>query len=73
VTEGRPFPILNCRKSVLTKENILMAHQEGILVGVYTLDTEEEMERFIDLQVDAIITNHPDRLINILKRRYNRF
>ncbi|MBM4306715.1 MAG: glycerophosphodiester phosphodiesterase [Deltaproteobacteria bacterium] len=70
VTEGRPFPILNCRKSVLTLENISRAHQEGIRIGVYTLNTEEEMERFIDLKVDAIITNHPDRFINILKKRY---
>jgi glycerophosphoryl diester phosphodiesterase len=70
VTEGQPFPILNCRKSVLTAENVSKAHQEGILVGVYTLDTEEEMERFIDLRVDAIITNYPDRLIHILRRRY---
>jgi len=70
VTEGRPFPILNCRKSVLTAENISKAHQEGIRIGVYTLNTEEEMEKFIDLKVDAIITDYPDRLINILKKRY---
>lgn len=70
VTEGRPFPTLNCRKTVLTSENISHAHQEGVRIGVYTLNTEEEMERFIDLKVDAIITNYPDRLINILKKRY---
>jgi len=70
VTEGRPFPILNCRKSVLTKENISRAHQEGIQIGVYTLYTEEEMEKFIEMKVDAIITDYPDRLINILKKRY---
>lgn len=66
VTEGRPFPILNCRKSVLTPENISRAHQEGIGIGVYTLNTEEEMEKFIGMKVDAIITDHPDRLIKIL-------
>jgi glycerophosphoryl diester phosphodiesterase len=70
VTEGRPFSILNCRKSVLTSENISRAHQEGIRIGVYTLNTEEEMGKFIDLKVDAIITDYPDRLINILKIRY---
>lgn len=70
VTDGRPFFTLNCRKSVLTSENISRAHQEGIRIGVYTLNTEEEMERFIDLKVDAIITDHPDRLINILQKRY---
>ncbi|MBM4277775.1 MAG: glycerophosphodiester phosphodiesterase [Deltaproteobacteria bacterium] len=70
VTEGRPFPTLNCRKSVLTSENISRAHQEGIRIGVYTLNTEEEMKRFIDLKVDAIITDYPDRLIDLLKKRY---
>lgn len=70
VTGGRPFSTLNCRKSVLTHENIFRAHQEGIRIGVYTLNTEEEMEKFIDMKVDAIITDYPDRLINILKKRY---
>lgn len=70
VTGGRPYPILNCRKSILTRENISRAHQEGIRVGVYTLNTDEEMERFIDLEVNAIITDFPDRLIKILQRRY---
>ena len=70
VTEGRPFLTLNCRKTVLTRENISRAHQEGIRIGVYTLNTEEEMERFIDLKVDAIITDYPDRLIKILKKKY---
>jgi glycerophosphoryl diester phosphodiesterase len=70
VTEGKPFSTLTCRKSVLTAENISRAHQEEIRVGVYTLNTEEEMEKFIDLKVDAIITDYPDRLIKILQKRY---
>ncbi len=69
VTGGRPFSTLNCRKSVLTPENISRAHQEGIRIGVYTLNTEEEMEKFIDMKVDAIITDYPDRLIAILKKK----
>jgi len=70
VTEGKPFSTLTCRKTVLTRENISRAHQEGIRIGVYTLNTEEEMGKFIDLKVDAIITDYPDRLINILQKRY---
>ncbi len=70
VTEGRPFTTLNCRKSVLNAENVFRAHQEGIRIGVYTVNTEEEMRTFIDMKVDAIITDYPDRLINLLKQRY---
>jgi glycerophosphoryl diester phosphodiesterase len=28
------------------------------------------MRTFIDMKVDAIITDYPDRLINLLKQRY---
>jgi glycerophosphoryl diester phosphodiesterase len=69
VIGGKPFPILNCRKSVLTEANISKAHQEGIKVNVYTLNTDEEMEQFLHRGVDGIITDHPDRLINILQKR----
>jgi glycerophosphoryl diester phosphodiesterase len=38
-----------------------------IRIGVYTLNTEEEMRKFIDMKVDTIITDYPGRLINILQ------
>lgn len=68
ITGGKPFFTLNCQKSVLTKENIFRAHQEGIRIGVYTLNRKEEMEKFIAMKVDAIITDYPDRLITLLKK-----
>jgi len=68
---GRPFSFLNCRKTVLTQINILRAHREGFKVMVYTLNTEDEMERFLHLEVDGIITDYPDRLIGLLKKRYS--
>jgi glycerophosphoryl diester phosphodiesterase len=64
-----PTPILSCRQTVLTKDNLAEAHQAGFKVNVWTLDTEPEMELFLDLGVDGIITNHPDRAINVLKKR----
>ena len=38
-------------------------------VNVYTVNSEEELEQFVRWSVDGIITNHPDRLINILKKK----
>jgi glycerophosphoryl diester phosphodiesterase len=69
VIGGRPFFILTCRKSVLTQAHISKAHQEGIKVNVYTLNTEEEIEQFLHWGVDGIITDYPDRLIRILQKR----
>jgi len=70
VTGGGHFSILNCRKSVLTEANLSKAHQEGIKINVYTLNTEEEIERYLTMGVDGIITDYPDRLIRILQKRY---
>ena len=64
-----PVPILSCRQTVLTKDNLMKAHQAGFKVNVWTVDTEPEMDHFLDLGVDGIITNHPDRAIKVLKRR----
>ncbi len=65
---GTLYRTLNCRAAVLNEENIRSAHAAGIKIHVWTVDTTEAMERFIALGVDGIITNHPDRLIEILKR-----
>jgi glycerophosphoryl diester phosphodiesterase len=67
---GRPILVLSCRGTVLTETNVSKARQQGIKVLVWTLNTEEHMEHFLNMGVDGIITNHPDRLIKILKKRY---
>ena len=69
--KGKSFPVLNPRKSVLNENNLSMARQQGIRVNVWTLNTEEEMEKFISMGVDGIITDHPDRLIELLKKKYH--
>jgi glycerophosphoryl diester phosphodiesterase len=68
---GKLPPFLNPRKSTLNERNLAKAHQEGVKIVVWTIDTEEEMEKFISMGVDGIITNHPDRLIRVLEKRIN--
>lgn len=66
---GKIYPALNCKAVVLNEENIRRARGEGIRIHVWTVDAPEEMARFVALGVDGIITNHPDRLIRLLKGR----
>ena len=70
ITGGRPIPVLSCRGTILTQTNASKARQQGIKVLVWTVNTEGHMEQFVNMGVDGIITDHPDRLINILKKRY---
>lgn len=44
------------------RELIQEAHAEGLAVYVFTVDAEEDMRRLLDLGVDGLFTNHPDRL-----------
>ena len=55
--------------SVLRKNPkwVEQAYKEGLEVNVWTVDTEEDMRYFIDLGVDYITTDYPERLQALLK------
>ena len=47
-------------------EWVAQAHDLGLEVNVWTVDSEEEMRHFIDLGVDYITTDYPERLQALL-------
>lgn len=55
-------------KNYLTQALTDAAHNRKMLVSVWTVDDESEMQKFIAMGVDSITTNRPDLLKQILKR-----
>ncbi len=47
---------------IITKKNVVAAHEEGFKVNVWTVNEPEEIERMIHFGVDGIISDYPDRL-----------
>jgi len=55
-------------KDLVTKRLIDQAHQFGMTVCPFTIDDQKEMKELINLGVDGIMSNVPDRLILLLQK-----
>lgn len=58
----------NVSQPSLTPERLAWFHDAGKTVAVWTVDDPESMETLIDWGVDAIITNRPDVLRDVLAK-----
>jgi len=54
---------------LLDKKKVDQLHKQGIRVVPWTVNETRDMEMLIDLGVDGIITDYPDRLINLARER----
>jgi glycerophosphoryl diester phosphodiesterase len=54
---------------LVTRRFVETAHRHNIKVHVWTVDEIEAMQRLIDLGVDGIFTDRPDRLMALLGRQ----
>lgn len=64
------YSILNCGKDTLTEQGIISAQESGLRLNVWTVNETEDMDCFIRMNVDGIITNYPDQLIKRLQTGY---
>ncbi len=51
----------------LTKEYIDFAHQQGVEVWQWTVNDEEKMESLMDIGLDGLITDYPDKALALRK------
>ena len=63
--------ILSPYFKLLSKEVVSEYQKEKYQVIPWTVNTVKDMKRMIDFDVDGIITDFPNRLIELLKKNYN--
>lgn len=61
--------ILSPKHLLLTANMVAAAHLSGLPVAVWTVNEPAEMRRFIDMGVNALVTDYPDRLRAVLAGR----
>jgi len=58
---------VNPGKRFFTKKTSIEVHQSDLKINIYTINQKREMKKFIKMGVDGIITNYPDRLVDVLE------
>ena len=57
------------RGDLVTSALVTKAHQAGLQVVTWTINEPEQMRRLIAAGVDGIMTDYPDRLVNVLHEK----
>lgn len=53
---------LNLGLEIVAPEEVAAAHAEGLRVLVYTVNEPDDIRRMLDIGVDGVFTNYPDRV-----------
>jgi glycerophosphoryl diester phosphodiesterase len=67
--EALQLPERHGRLHILTPHLLAAAHRRNVQVHVWPVNETEDMKRLLRLQVDGIITGHPNRLLGLLGRQ----
>jgi glycerophosphoryl diester phosphodiesterase len=54
---------------LVTPESVAFAHRIGIEIHVWTVNEESEMTELLDMGVDGIISDYPQRVLDLLSNR----
>ncbi len=54
------------KHSEIWRSDVKAAHQAGLKIYVWTVDSASEMRHFLDIGIDGIITNRPDVLKDVV-------
>jgi glycerophosphoryl diester phosphodiesterase len=58
--------VFNIKRQRLTRKMLRRCREHDIPVGIYTVNQPRRMRRLVKKGVDAIFTDHPDRLLEVL-------
>jgi len=61
--------VVDVHFAAVSPEFLQILRNEGIHVWCWTVDAEADINRMLDMNVESITTNYPDRVLNCIKAR----
>lgn len=58
---------LHAAHDLVDERGVEMAHRLGFRVGAWTVNDEEMARRLVDMGVDDITSNYPDRILRVVR------
>lgn len=58
---------ITCAHGAVTESLVRQCHLVGLVIMAWTMDRPEDIRRMIDLQVDALVSNYPERVLELLE------
>ena len=69
IAKHRGFESLVLHHSVVDREKIKKIHQAGLEAGAWTVNDEAAMKKLLDLRIDRIYTDFPEKLLALQRQR----
>lgn len=63
---GAGANFISCHHGAVTPALVRTCHLAGLVLMAWTMDAPEDIARMIDLQVDALVSNYPERVLELL-------
>lgn len=63
---GAGANFISCHHGAVTPTLVRECHLMGLALMAWTMDAPEDIARMIDLQVDALVSNFPERVLELL-------
>jgi glycerophosphoryl diester phosphodiesterase len=67
IVTGLGASVFNIKRQRLTRKMLRRCQEHDVPVGIYTVNKPRRMRRLVKRGIDAIFTDHPDRLLEILE------
>lgn len=63
---GAGCNFITCAHRAVTETLVRECHLAGLVLMAWTMDQPEDIRRMMDLQVDALVSNYPERVLELL-------